>query len=255
MKKCILFLGCFLIISTTSCKRKKYTEVVEVPLPSKEQKVTLGVPDDVKAQEGAFELVKLPFGYDALQPDIDALTMETHYSKHYLTYTNNLNQLLSGTDLEPLPIAEIFKKLDVSNVDLKNNLGGYYNHSLYFEILTPKGQAQPKDTLAATIDRDFGSFDNFKNQFIDATGKVFGSGWTWLIVNKSGKLEITNTANQDNPLMPRAEVPGKPILGIDLWEHAYYLEYQNRRKKYVESVFKHINWDKVAEKFEEATAL
>ncbi|MFN7331413.1 MAG: superoxide dismutase, partial [Flavobacterium sp.] len=139
MKKCILFLGCFLIISTTSCKRKKYTEVVEVPLPSKEQKVTLGVPDDVKAQEGAFELVKLPFGYDALQPDIDALTMETHYSKHYLTYTNNLTQLLSGTDLEPLPIAEIFKKLDVSNVDLKNNLGGYYNHSLYFEILTPKG--------------------------------------------------------------------------------------------------------------------
>ncbi|MEN9337183.1 MAG: hypothetical protein RLZZ500_2170 [Bacteroidota bacterium] len=254
MKRIGLGITVIALIVLSSCKQKKYNEVVEVPLPTKEQKVTLGDPEDAKANEGAFDLVKLPFKYDALQPNIDAFTMEMHYSKHYLSYTNNLNQLLAGTELEALPINDIFKKLDISNEELRNNLGGYYNHSLYFEILTPKSQGKPTDTLAQAIDKDFGSFDAFKTQFTEAANNQFGSGWTWLIVDKSGKLQITSTPNQDNPLMPRATVPGTPILGIDTWEHAYYLTYQYKRKKYIENFFKCINWDKVSEKYEEALA-
>ncbi|MFY8180705.1 MAG: superoxide dismutase [Flavobacterium sp.] len=253
MKKVILIvLSSIFFLSIGSCKRKKYTEVVEVPLPSKEEKMTIGLPEDVKADAGAFELLKLPYNYDALAPNIDAMTMEVHYSKHYLTYTNNLNKTLAGTELESLPIEEIFKKLDLNNADLRNNLGGYYNHTLYFDIMAPKAGGKPSDTLASAIDKDFGSFDNFKIQFEDAATKQFGSGWAWLIVDKAGKLQVTSTPNQDNPLMPRAVVAGTPILGIDVWEHAYYLNYQNKRKKYIEAFFNVINWKKVGEKYEEA---
>lgn len=253
MKKVILIvLSSIFFLSIGSCKRKKYTEVVEVPLPSKEEKMTIGLPEDVKADAGAFELLKLPYNYDALAPNIDAMTMEVHYSKHYLTYTNNLNKALAGTELESLPIEEIFKKLDLNNADLRNNLGGYYNHTLYFDIMAPKAGGKPTDTLASAIDKDFGSFDNFKIQFEDAATKQFGSGWAWLIVDKAGKLQVTSTPNQDNPLMPRALVAGTPILGIDVWEHAYYLNYQNKRKKYIEAFFNVINWKKVGEKYEEA---
>lgn len=254
MKKIGLGITMIAVLVLSSCKQKKYNEVVEVPLPTKEQKVTLGEPDDVKANEGAFELVKLPFKFDALQPNIDAFTLETHYSKHYLSHTNNLNQLLAGTDLESLTLLELFKKLDLTNEDLRNNLGGYFNHSLYFEILTPKSQGKPSDTLALAIAKDFGSFEAFKTQFIEAANQQFGSGWTWLIVDRTGKLQITSTPNQDNPLMPKAIVAGSPILGIDVWEHAYYLEYQYRRKKYIENFFNCVNWVKVAENYEEAIA-
>lgn len=253
MKNLVLIvLSSIFFLSIGSCKRKKYTEVVEVPLPSKEEKMTIGLPEDVKADAGAFELLKLPYNYDALAPNIDAMTMEVHYSKHYLTYTNNLNKALAGTELESLPIEEIFKKLDLNNADLRNNLGGYYNHTLYFDIMAPKAGGKPSDTLASAIDKDFGSFDNFKIQFEDAATKQFGSGWAWLIVDKAGKLQVTSTPNQDNPLMPRALVAGTPILGIDVWEHAYYLNYQNKRKKYIEAFFNVINWKKVGEKYEEA---
>jgi len=253
MKKILILVSCSLLVITTgACKRKKYTEVVEVPLPSVEEKLTIGSPDDVKAESGTFELVELPFRYDALAPNIDAQTMEIHYSRQYLTFTNNLNKALSGTDSENTPIKDILKKLDLSNTELRNNLGGYYNHSLYFEVLTPKGGAAPADTLASAINRDFGSFDDFKVQFRDAANKQFGSGWAWLVVDSTGKLQITNTQNQDNPLMPRSEVSGTPILGIDLWEHAYYLNYQNNRKKYIENFFRLINWKKVEENFENA---
>jgi Fe-Mn family superoxide dismutase len=253
MKKVILIvLSSIFFLSIGSCKRKKYTEVVEVPLPSKEEKMTIGLPEDVKADAGAFELLKLPYNYDALAPNIDAMTMEVHYSKHYLTYTNNLNKALAGTELESLPIEDIFKKLDLNNADLRNNLGGYYNHTLYFDIMAPKAGGKPSDTLASAIDKDFGSFDNFKIQFEDAATKQFGSGWAWLIVDKAGKLQVTSTPNQDNPLMPRALVAGTPILAIDVWEHAYYLNYQNKRKKYIEAFFNVINWKKVGEKYEEA---
>ncbi|MEC4005681.1 superoxide dismutase [Flavobacterium sp. SUN052] len=253
MKKIVLLLFCVIFtFSNTSCKRKKYTEVVEVPLPSSQEKMTIGVPEDVKAEAGAFEIVKLPYNYDALAPNIDALTMEMHYSKHYLTYTNNLNKALAGTEQESIPIEEIFKKLDMSNADLRNNLGGYYNHTLFFDIMSPKAGGKPTDTLASAIDKDFVSFDNFKIQFEDVANKQFGSGWVWLVVDKSGKLQITSTPNQDNPLMPRAEVAGVPILALDLWEHAYYLNYQYKRKKYIDAFFNVINWKKVGEKYEEA---
>jgi len=235
-----------------SCNDKKLTEVVEVPLPTAEEKMTIGVPDDVKAEEGAFEMVKLPYSYEALAPHIDALTMEMHYSKHYLTYTNNLNKVVAGTEMENVTIEDILKKLDVSNADLRNNAGGYYNHSLFWECMAPKAGGQPKDTLATAITRDFGSFEVFKTQFEDAATKQFGSGWAWLVTDKAGKLQITSTQNQDNPLMPNATIKGTPILALDVWEHAYYLNYQYKRKKYIDAFFNVINWAKVNEKYEEA---
>jgi Fe-Mn family superoxide dismutase len=252
MKKTNLLLLCFSLLALFSCHKKRLTEVVEVPLPSAEQKMTIGHPDDVSAEQGAFEMYKLPFEYDALAPNIDAMTMEMHYSKHYLTYTNNLNRLLDSTELAKAPITEIFKKLDMNNADLRNNLGGYYNHTLFWETIAPKHGGEPKDTLANAIIKDFGSFANFKTQFTNVAERQFGSGWAWLIVNKTGKLRVTGTPNQDNPLMPQAVVPGTPILGLDIWEHAYYLGYQYKRKKYIEAFFNVINWDKVQEKYEEA---
>lgn len=242
---------CFSLLVLASCHKKKYTEVVEVPLPAKEDKVSIGLPEDVKATGGPFELLKLDYKYDDLAPHIDAMTMELHYSKHYLTYTNNLNRLVKGTPDEALTIEDLLKKND-GNSDLRNNAGGFYNHSLYFDSMAPKAGGKPKDTLATAIDRDFGSFDAFRTQLSDAAIKQFGSGWAWVVVDGSGKLQITATANQDNPLMPNQTIKGKPILAIDVWEHAYYLGYQNRRKKYVDAFFNVINWKKVNERFEEA---
>lgn len=250
-KKQLILLFVFTLV-LISCNDKKLTEVVEVPLPTAEEKMTIGVPDDVKAEEGAFEMVKLPYSYEALAPHIDALTMEMHYSKHYLTYTNNLNKVVAGTEMENTTIEDILKKLDVSNADLRNNAGGYYNHSLFWECMAPKAGGQPKDTLATAITRDFGSFEVFKTQFEDAATKQFGSGWAWLVTDKAGKLQITSTQNQDNPLMPNATIKGTPILALDVWEHAYYLNYQYKRKKYIDAFFNVINWAKVNEKYEEA---
>ena len=252
MKREYSIFASLLMCTIISCNNKKLTEVVEVPLPSKEDKMIIGRPDDVKADEGAFEMVKLPYGYEALAPNIDALTMELHYSKHYLTYTNNLNKAIAGSELDQLPIEEVLKKLDVNNSDLRNNAGGYYNHSLFWENMAPKSGGEPKDSLAIAITRDFGSFSDFKNQYIDAASKQFGSGWTWLITDKSGKLQVTSTANQDNPLMSNATIKGIPILALDVWEHAYYLNYQYKRKKYIDAFFNVINWNKVAERYEEA---
>ena len=248
----ILVLNLLLATVLLSCNKKKYTEVVEVPLPTAQEKVTMGMPDDVKADEGSFQLEKLPYNYDALAPNITALTMETHYSKHYLTYANNLNKAIAGTPLENLTIEEVLAKLDPSVPEIKNNAGGYYNHSLYFKCMGPKSEGQPKDTLAAAITKNFGSFDEFTSAFKDEATKQFGSAWVWLIVDRSGNLQITSTQNQDNPLMRNALVPGKPILALDLWEHAYYLDYQYKRKNYVDAFFNVINWNKVAENYEEA---
>ncbi len=239
-------------LALLSCENKKLTEVVEVPLPTAQEKAALGIPEDVNADPGAFKMLALPYGYDALSPAIDARTMEIHYSKHYLTYTNNLNVSIAGTELETLPIEEILKKLDMSNTVLRNNAGGYYNHNIFWESMAPKAGGEPTDTIAATITRDFGSYDNFKLQFAEAAEKQFGSGWAWLVVEKSGKLAITTTPNQDNPLMPQAAISGTPILALDVWEHAYYLNYQYKRKKYIESFFNVINWKKVSEKYIDA---
>ena len=238
-----------------SCKRKKLTEVVEVPLPSAQEKITIGQPDDVTAEDGQFPLAKLPYQYNALMPSIDILTMEVHYSKHYLTYTNNLNKLVAAdATLTDLSIEDILKKADGTNADLKNNAGGYYNHGFFWEGMAPKAGGEPKDTLSTVITRDFGSFASFKSQFSDAAEKQFGSGWAWLVVDKTGKLVVTSTPNQDNPLMPKQVISGTPLLNLDVWEHAYYLDYQYKRKRYIDNFFKIINWKKVSERYEEAIA-
>ena len=252
MKKTNLLMLCFSFTVLFSCNNKKLTEVVEVPLPAAEEKMTIGSPDDVKADKGVFEMAKLPYAYDALAPNIDAMTMDIHYSKHYLTYTNNLNRLLVGTAEEKLPIEEILSKLDMNNADLRNNAGGFYNHSLFWDSMTPKGGGEPADTLAVAIKRDFESFENFKSLFTDAAAKQFGSGWAWLVTDKSGKLQVTATPNQDNPLMPQMAIKGTPILALDVWEHAYYLNFQYKRKNYIDNFFNVINWKKVNERYEDA---
>ncbi len=238
-----------LAISLYSCNDKKLQEV-EVPLPEEISKTeNIGNPADVFADEGAFKMQGLPYAYDALAPYIDAKTMEIHYSKHHLGYTNNLNKAIAGTPLEKQTIEEILNSLDIENKTLRNNAGGYYNHNLFWQILSPKSSGEPTGELADAITKDFGSFVQFKEKFSDVAMKQFGSGWAWLIVDKTGKLTITSTANQDNPLMPNIGVSGTPILALDVWEHAYYLNYQNKRKDYVDAFFKIINWEKVTEKY------
>lgn len=245
----ISILASFIVLF--SCNNKELTEVVEVPLPTKEEKITIGKPDDVKANPGSFELTKLPYGYDGLAPELRSLTLETHYSKHYLNYTNSLNNEIASTELENSSIEDILKNLDLNNAKLRQNAGGYYNHTLYFNILTSKEQT-PKDTLVGSINKEFGSFDNLTKQFKNEANKQFGSGWVWLVVDKLGKLQVSTTENQDNPLMKNALIKGTPIMGIDLWEHAYYLDYQNRKKSYIDAFYKHINWDKVNENYKTA---
>lgn len=197
----------------------------------------------------AFELPKLPYAYDALEPHIDARTMEIHHTKHHNGYTTKLNGAISGTDLEGKDIMDILSNMDMSNGAVRNNGGGFYNHSLFWEVMSPNGGGSPEGDLASAINDAFGSLDGFKEKFTAAAGTRFGSGWAWLCVHKGGKLEICSTANQDNPIMPGIECEGHPILGLDVWEHAYYLSYQNRRPDYISAFFNVINWDKVAENY------
>ena len=198
-----------------------------------------------------FELPKLDYAYDALEPNIDAKTMEIHHSKHHNGYTNNLNNALDGSSLDGKTIDEICKSDGLSGA-LRNNGGGYYNHCLFWNILSPNGGGNPNNEIGSAINEQFGSFDNFKSEFSKAAGTRFGSGWAWLCV-KDGKLEICSTSNQDNPIMPSIGCGGTPILGIDVWEHAYYLNYQNRRPDYVSAFFNVINWGVVSEKFSQAS--
>jgi Fe-Mn family superoxide dismutase len=196
----------------------------------------------------AFELPKLHYAYDALEPHIDARTMEIHYTKHHNAYTTNLNAAVTGTDLEGKTIENILINLDLKNAAVRNNGGGFYNHNLYWSVMSPDGGGKPEGDLAKAIDSAFGSFDEFKTAFSKAGVTQFGSGWAWLCV-KNGKLEVCGTANQDNPLMPGIGCGGSPILGMDVWEHAYYLNYQNRRPDYIEAFFNVINWTEVARRF------
>jgi Fe-Mn family superoxide dismutase len=199
----------------------------------------------------AFELPKLNYAYDALEPHIDARTMEIHHSKHHNGYTTKLNAAIEGTHLEGKSIEKILKNLDLSNKAVRNNGGGYYNHKLFWEVMSPNGGGAPTGDLAAAIDASFGSFEAFKDAFATAAKTQFGSGWAWLCVHPGGKLEVCGTANQDNTLMPEVGCGGHPILGLDVWEHAYYLNYQNRRPDYVEAFFNVINWDAVTARFNE----
>ncbi|MDR9455833.1 MAG: superoxide dismutase [Salegentibacter sp.] len=197
----------------------------------------------------AFELPKLKYAFDALEPHIDARTMEIHHGKHHAGYTNKLNDAIKGTDLEGKTIENILKNLDMSNKAVRNNGGGFYNHSLFWEIMSPDGGGKPEGELASAIDAAFGSFEAFKDEFAKAAAGQFGSGWAWLCVHPGGKVEICSTANQDNPLMPEKGCGGTPILGIDVWEHAYYLNYQNRRPDYINAFFNVINWKEVASRY------
>ena len=200
----------------------------------------------------SFQLPDLPYNFDALEPHIDSKTMQIHHGKHHAGYTNKLNTAVAGTDLEGKTIEDILKNLDMNNTAVRNNGGGYFNHSLFWEIMGPNCGGKPEGQLAAAIDKDFGSFDEFKSNFSSAAGTRFGSGWAWLCVDLNGGLEVCSTANQDNPLMP-GECGKTPILGLDVWEHAYYLNYQNRRPDYVAAFFSVINWIKVSENYNSAT--
>lgn len=197
----------------------------------------------------SFQLPKLPYAYDALEPNIDARTMEIHHTKHHNGYTTNLNNAIEGTALEGKSIEAILNGLDMSNAAVRNNGGGFYNHNLFWEIMSPNGGGKPSGDLAAAIDGAFGSFDSFKEMFSKAAATRFGSGWAWLCVHKGGKLDICSTPNQDNPLMPEVGCGGTPILALDVWEHAYYLHYQNRRPDYISSFFNVINWDEVSKRY------
>lgn len=194
----------------------------------------------------AFELPKLDYAYNALEPNIDALTMEIHHTKHHAAYTNNLNAALEGTPNAGKSIEELLAGISKLSVAIRNNGGGYYNHNLFWKVIGPNGGGKPSGDLLAAIEKNFGSFDAFKEEFAKAAATRFGSGWAWLVKQADGKLVITSTPNQDNPLMDIAEVKGTPILALDVWEHAYYLKYQNRRPDYISAFWNVVNWNEVA---------
>lgn len=199
----------------------------------------------------AFTLPALPYAHDALEPHIDALTMQIHHGKHHQAYVDNLNKAIAGTPNENKSLEELVKAAGSISPAVRNNGGGHWNHSFFWELLAPNAGGAPTGALAAAINDVFGSFDSFKEKFNTAGATRFGSGWAWLIIN-NGTLQITSTPNQDNPLMDVAEVKGTPLLGVDVWEHAYYLKYQNRRPEYMGAIWNVINWNKVAENFAKA---
>jgi len=196
----------------------------------------------------AFELPDLPYAHDALEPHIDARTMEIHHGKHHAGYTTKLNGAIEGTDMEGKSIEDILANHTDNNA-VRNNGGGYYNHDLFWKVMSPNGGGEPSGDLADAINDAYGSFDKFKEEFSSAAATRFGSGWAWLCVHKGGKVEVCSTPNQDNPLMPGTDCDGTPILGLDVWEHAYYLNYQNRRPDYISAFWNVVNWDEVAKRY------
>jgi Fe-Mn family superoxide dismutase len=202
-----------------------------------------------KIENMSFTLPDLTYDYSALEPNIDARTMEIHHSKHHGGYTSKLNAAVEGTANEGKSIEELMASVSKLSTAIRNNGGGYYNHNLFWEVMGPNGGGQPTGDLMNAIQKDFGSFDAFKEQFNNAAATRFGSGWAWLVKQDAGNLVVTSTPNQDNPLMDIAEVKGTPILGLDVWEHAYYLKYQNKRPEYIDAFWNVINWDEVAKRF------
>lgn len=198
-----------------------------------------------------FKFEELPYGYDALEPYIDARTMELHYSKHHKGYFDKFVAAIDGTELEKLDcMTDIFKDMSKYSPAIRNNGGGFYNHKVFWNVLSPKGGGKPEGDLAKQIDAEFGSFEEFRKKFSDAAATRFGSGWAWLVLKDDKKLEVCSTPNQDNPLMDLSECKGYPILGLDVWEHAYYLKYQNRRPEYIEAFWNVVNWEEVTKRYE-----
>ena len=200
----------------------------------------------------AFQLPELGYAYDALEPNIDARTMEIHHSKHHNGYTTKLNGAIAGTELEGKSIEDILANLDMSNGGVRNNGGGFYNHSLFWKVMSPEDKGSLSGELKDAIEAAYGSDEGFMEAFSNAAATQFGSGWAWLCVHKGGKVEVCSTPNQDNPLMPGVTCQGTPVLGLDVWEHAYYLNYQNRRPDYINAFFNVINWNEVSKRYAEA---
>jgi len=196
----------------------------------------------------------LPYAFEALEPHIDARTMEIHHSKHHQAYYNNLMNAVAGTDLENMSLEELLKGVSSHSTVLRNNGGGHFNHNLFWQIMSPNGGGQPNGDLSSAIDRQFGSFEEFKTKFNQAAATRFGSGWAWLCVKSDKSLEICSTPNQDNPLMDVSDCNGIPILGLDVWEHAYYLHYQNRRPDYISAFWNVVNWEEVERRYSDALA-
>lgn len=245
-----LTLFSFLTILLFSCgnQQDSQNEVSETEETVAEKRTE--APETIEI-EGVFQLPPLGYAYDALEPHIDEETMIIHYSKHHAAYTRNLNNAIKGSAMESQSIETILKELDMTNMTLRNNGGGYYNHNLFWEVMSPQGGGEPSGELADAINESFGSFEEFKNKFSDAAASQFGSGWAWLNIGEDGKLSVCGTANQDTPIMPGLSCQGTPILGIDVWEHAYYLNYQNRRPDYIEAFFKVVDWNVVSQKYQE----
>jgi Fe-Mn family superoxide dismutase len=200
----------------------------------------------------AFQLPDLPYAFDALEPYIDARTMEIHHDKHHAGYTSKLNAALEGTGHENDTIESILANVSNMGAGVRNNGGGFYNHDLFWKVMAPNAGGDPTGAVGDAINSAFGSYEKFKEEFSNAAATQFGSGWAWLIVDNSGQLKVTSTANQDNPMMDVADVKGTPILGLDVWEHAYYLKYQNKRPEYISAFFNVINWDEVNSRYEAA---
>ncbi|EKT4519831.1 superoxide dismutase [Flavobacterium psychrophilum] len=253
MKTQQLFVIILALTVVVSCKKSTLVEQVDVPVtPLEVVKVKEGTSNatDVKAVEGAFKMYELPYTYKALEPNFDTTTLEIHYSKHHLGYVNNLNKAIIGTKYETLALNDIFKNLNLSDTEIRNNAGGFYNHNLFWENMAANAGGEPEGDLLEAIIRDFGSFDGFRTQFTEASLKVFGSGWAWLVSDKYGKLRIITTPNNDNPLMKNLGFTGIPLLNLDLWEHAYYLKFQNKKREYVNTFFSVINWNEVLKKYD-----
>ncbi|MEO8233773.1 MAG: superoxide dismutase [Flavobacterium sp.] len=253
MKSSQLLVITLALTTVVSCKKNTLVEQVDVPAtPIEVVKVKNGFSNatDVKAIEGAFKMYELPYVYKALEPNFDATTIEIHYSKHHLGYVNNLNKAVIGTKYEFLKLNDIFKNLNLADTEIRNNAGGFYNHNFFWENMSANAGGEPEGDLMEAIVRDFVSFDGFRSQFTEASLKVFGSGWTWLVSDKSGKLRIVTTPNNDNPLMKNLGFSGIPLLNLDMWEHAYYLKFQNRKRDYVNTFFSVINWSEVLKKYD-----
>ena len=257
MKKGIFLMSVLgVLFFVQSCETKKdntdSTKEEVVQKDTVQSTESVGNPTDVKADPGTFQIKPLKYGYDELNQYIDAKTMEVHFSKHYLGYINKLNIALKEANIKSNDIVDILKKMDMNNGALRNNAGGYYNHMLYFDIMSPTPQKEPTGELKTKIEATFGSTEELLKQLDEAGSKRFGSGWAWLVVKEDGSLAVTSTANQDNPLMPGAEVAGIPILGIDVWEHAYYLKYQNKRDDYLKAFNNVLDWKQVEDNYKKA---
>jgi Fe-Mn family superoxide dismutase len=251
--KNIIFSFLFISVLFVSCKGDNNLVEVQIPEPEVivENEITYSDPADFKSKTGPFELTPLKFNFDAFEPNLNGRKLENHYSKHYLDITNQLNKIINEKKEfhSKVKIEDILTNVSLNSVELKNIAGNYYNHSLFFKNLAPKSNFKPSDTLTNAIIKDFGSLELFKESFIQTANSQVGSGWTWLIVTPQGKLVITQTNNNNNPLMKDAVIKGKPLLTIDTWEHAYYPQFQNKKTTYLNNVFELINWKSVSETY------